>query len=82
MTAGLDSAGGDAVVVIDADLQDPPEVIIELVTKWEEGYDVVYAQRRARSGESAMKRGTANAFYRIMRRVSKTNLPIDTGDFR
>ena len=84
LTAGLDHARGtEAVVVIDADLQDPPEVIPELVAAWREGFDVVYAQRRAREGESWMKKFTAAGFYRVMQRIGgKVQLPPDTGDFR
>lgn len=84
LTAGLDHARGSAaVIVIDADLQDPPEVIPELVRTWREGYDVVYAQRRARAGETWLKRATAAAFYRIMERLGgRVKLPRDTGDFR
>lgn len=82
LTAGLDYAVGDAVVVIDADLQDPPEVIPKLVAAWQEGYDVAYAQRRVREGETWAKRTTASLFYRLMARVGRVTLPIDTGDFR
>ncbi|MEM6450254.1 MAG: glycosyltransferase family 2 protein [Cyanobacteria bacterium P01_D01_bin.105] len=82
LTAGIDYACGAAVVPIDADLQDPPELIIELVEKWQEGYDVVYARRRSRQGETWLKRVTANSFYRIMERMSKVPIPRDTGDFR
>ena len=82
MTAGLDHAAGAAVVVIDADLQDPPELIPELVAAWREGVDVVYAQRRLRHGESWLKRTTAGAFYRLMQGVGDVRLPPDTGDFR
>lgn len=82
MTAGLDHAEGDAVVVIDADLQDPPELIPELFRYWQEGYDVVYAQREAREGESFLKKGTARAFYKVLRRLSRVSIPKDTGDFR
>lgn len=82
LTAGLDRAAGDAVVVIDADLQDPPELIPQLVEVWAAGVDVVYAQRRSRSGESWLKRQTAFAFYRVMRRLTKIDIPPDTGDFR
>jgi glycosyltransferase involved in cell wall biosynthesis len=81
-TAGLDHADGDAVVVIDADLQDPPEVIPELVAVWREGVDVVFAQRRVRVGESWLKRVTATGFYRLMGGVGDVRLPRDTGDFR
>lgn len=84
LTAGLDHArGSEAVVVIDADLQDPPEVIGELVAAWREGFDVVYAQRRVRHGEGVVKRATAAAFYRVMQRIGgRVVLPKDTGDFR
>lgn len=82
LTAGLDYARGQAIVVIDADLQDPPELIPELVTQWEAGFDVVYAQRTSRSGETLMKRATAAVFYRLMSRISRINVPRDTGDFR
>jgi len=82
ITAGLDYARGDAVIVIDSDLQDPPEVIPELVARWREGYQVVYAQRRARAGETWFKKATAAAFYRITRRIANVDIPVDTGDFR
>jgi polyisoprenyl-phosphate glycosyltransferase len=82
MTAGLDYAQGDAVVVIDADLQDPPELIAEFVQRWREGYDVVYARRTSRHGETWLKKTTAAAFYRIIQRVSRVQIPADTGDFR
>jgi glycosyltransferase involved in cell wall biosynthesis len=82
LSAGLDYTCGDAVVPIDADLQDPPELIAELVAKWREGYDVVLATRRSRQGESWAKRFTANAFYRIIDRISHVPIPRDTGDFR
>ena len=82
MTAGLDHAHGDAVVVIDADLQDPPELIPEMLRQWQEGYDVVYAKRTSRAGESAMKKFTAHVFYRLIRRMSRVDIPPDTGDFR
>ncbi len=82
LTAGLDRVRHGAAVVIDADLQDPPELIPELVAQWRQGYDVVYATRSARSGESRLKRFTAAAFYRTMERLSDTPLPRDTGDFR
>ncbi len=81
-TAGLDHARGEAVVVIDADLQDPPELIPELVRLWRQGFDTVYAQRRARAGETWLKRTTATAFYRLIARVSHVEVPRDTGDFR
>ena len=82
MTAGLDYCKGDAIVVIDADLQDPPELIPELIAKWQQGYDVVYAKRISRDGESAMKKLTSKAFYRVINRVSRVPIPEDTGDFR
>lgn len=82
LTAGLQKAAGDAVVVIDADLQDPPELIPELIREWQNGYDVVYAQRSHRKGESLLKRTTAHFFYRIIQRISKITIPEDTGDFR
>ncbi len=82
LTAGLDYATGDAVVVIDADLQDPPELIPELFKNLQEGYDVVYGQRISRKGESFLKKATAAGFYRFMRQFGRTTLPQDTGDFR
>ena len=82
LTAGLDHATGDAVVVIDADLQDPPELIPELVKYFREGYDVVYAQRLSRSGEGIVKRSTAHLFYCLIRGFSRVKIPQDTGDFR
>jgi glycosyltransferase involved in cell wall biosynthesis len=82
MTAGLDHARGDAVVVIDADLQDPPELIPELVRKWREGFDVVYARRAAREGETLVKKATAKLFYRAIQSLSRVDIPPDTGDFR
>jgi len=81
-TAGLDHARGEAVILIDSDLQDPPEVIPELVAAWRRGYDMVYAQRRQRHGESWLKRTTAAAFYRIIRRATPVPMPADIGDFR
>lgn len=82
ITAGLDHAAGDAVVVMDADLQDPPEVIPDLIARWEEGYEVVYAVRERRSGESWLKRSTASWFYRVLRRIAHVEMPLDAGDFR
>ena len=81
-TAGLDHVAGDAVIVIDADLQDPPEVIPELVAAWRQGFDTVYAQRRQRHGETWLKRTTARMFYRLMQNTGQVPLPPDTGDFR
>jgi glycosyltransferase involved in cell wall biosynthesis len=81
-TAGLRYARGRAVVLIDADLQDPPELIPELVARWKEGYDLVYAQRATRARETWLKRATSFAFYRVMRRLANLDLPRDTGDFR
>jgi dolichol-phosphate mannosyltransferase len=81
-TAGLEVAAGDAVVVIDADLQDPPEVIPEMVRLWREGSHVVYGYRVSRAGESRFKLVTAKAFYRLINRLSETQMPVDTGDFR
>ena len=82
VTAGLDHVRGEAAVVIDADLQDPPEVIKDLVIKWREGYDVVYARRRERKGDTWLKRNTAAMFYRTIRRLGEVTIPEDTGDFR
>ena len=82
VTAGMDNALGDAVVVIDADLQDPPEVILKLIDKWEEGYEVVYAVRKERDGESWFKKWTASAFYRLIDKIADVRIPLDTGDFR
>ncbi|MGH8750098.1 MAG: glycosyltransferase family 2 protein [Burkholderiales bacterium] len=82
LTAGLDHATGDAVVVIDADLQDPPELIPEFIRNFRDGYDVVYAQRSAREGEGVIKKATAFAFYRLIQKVSRVRIPEDTGDFR
>ena len=82
LTAGLDYATGAAIIPIDADLQDPPELIEKLVAKWREGYDVVYATRRSRQGESWLKRHSATAFYRTIGRMSRVSIPPNTGDFR
>jgi polyisoprenyl-phosphate glycosyltransferase len=82
LSAGLDYAKGAAVIPIDADLQDPPEVIEALVAKWREGYDVVYATRRSRQGESWVKRCTADIFYRLLAHVAEVPIPRNTGDFR
>ena len=82
ITAGWDYARGNAVIIIDADLQDPPEVILELVKKWKEGYEVVYAVRAKREGESWFKTLTASLFYRLIYRITDVKIPLDTGDFR
>lgn len=82
VTAGLDRAEGEAVVIIDADLQDPPELIPALYAKLHEGYEVVYAKRRSRQGESAAKKLTAKLFYRVLRAMTHVEIPVDTGDFR
>jgi polyisoprenyl-phosphate glycosyltransferase len=82
VTAGLDHCRGGAAVIIDADLQDPPELIAELWAKHQEGYQVVYARRRSRKGESFLKKWTAKAFYRLMRRLTNIEIPLDTGDYR
>ena len=82
MTAGFDHAEGDAVVVIDADLQDPPELIPELLKQFREGYDVVYAQRTSRAGERAFKKASAFLFYRLIQASTRVKIPADTGDFR
>jgi dolichol-phosphate mannosyltransferase len=82
VTAGIDAANGDAVVLIDADLQDPPEVIQEMITKWQQGYDVIYGTRTDRPGESSFKLATARGFYRLLNKLSDVPIPLDTGDFR
>ena len=82
MTAGLDHSRGEATVIIDADLQDPPELIPELMARWNQGYDVVYATRLSRDGESALKKLSARYFYRVIRGMSPIEIPKDTGDFR
>ncbi|HOS53135.1 MAG TPA: glycosyltransferase family 2 protein [Anaerolineaceae bacterium] len=82
VTAGMDYSRGDAVVIIDADLQDPPEVILDLIARWREGYQVVYAQRTEREGETWFKRVTASVFYRSIYRITDIKIPLDTGDFR
>lgn len=82
ITAGLDYARGDAVIIMDADLQDPPEVMKDLVAKWREGYEVVYAVRAEREGESWFKLATASLFYRLINRITNVDIPLDTGDFR
>jgi dolichol-phosphate mannosyltransferase len=82
VTAGLEHASGDAVVIIDADLQDPPEVIPEMIERWRDGYQVVYGLRGNRAGETTFKRWTAKAFYRFINRLSEIEIPLDVGDFR
>jgi len=82
LTAGVDHARGRLVAVMDADLQDPPELLSEMLRKAEEGFEVVYAQRTAREGETAFKKATAAVFYRLMRRWTNVEIPVDTGDFR
>lgn len=82
VTAGLDYSKGEAVIIIDADLQDPPEVILDLIQKWKEGFEVVYAVRSKRVGETWFKLFTASAFYRLIQRITDVNIPMDTGDFR
>ena len=82
ITAGTDHATGQAVAVIDSDLQDPPEVIIDMYKEWQNGFQVIYGVRAQREGETAFKRMTASMFYRLIRRITNINLPLDTGDFR
>ena len=82
ITAGMDYADADAVIIIDADLQDPPETIADLLAKWHEGFEVVYAVRRSREGETWLKKFLAASFYRIFHQMAKVNVPMDTGDFR
>lgn len=82
ITAGMDYARGDAVVVIDADLQDPPELIPLMIGRWKEGYEVVYARRTGRKGETLFKKWTASLFYRVLRALTEVDVPLDTGDFR
>jgi dolichol-phosphate mannosyltransferase len=82
ITAGMEAASGDAVIVMDADLQDPPHVALDLIAKWREGFEIVYARRVAREGETAFKRATASAFYRLVNTLSSIDIPRDVGDFR
>ena len=82
VSAGLDLATGDRVAIIDADLQDPPELIIEMFAKMDQGYEVVYAKRNNRNGESWLKKFTAKVFYRILKSITSVKIPVDTGDFR
>jgi dolichol-phosphate mannosyltransferase len=82
ITAGMDVAAGNAVIVMDADLQDPPEVVLEMAARWREGFDVIYGVREERAGDTRFKKATASAFYRFLRRVSNIDVPLDVGDFR
>lgn len=82
ITAGMDYSLGDAVIIIDADLQDPPELILKMIEEWKRGYEVVYAKRIKRNGESLFKKWTASVFYRILRYSTDISIPVDTGDFR
>jgi polyisoprenyl-phosphate glycosyltransferase len=82
ITAGLDYSRGAAVIIMDADLQDPPEVILDMIARWREGYEVVYAVRAEREGESWFKKLTASMFYRVIYRITDVKIPVDTGDFR
>ncbi len=82
ISAGMDNALGQAIVVIDADLQDPPEIILQMIEKWKEGYEVVYATRKQRKGETFFKKWTAAMFYRLLRSMTEVDIPVDTGDFR
>jgi dolichol-phosphate mannosyltransferase len=82
ITAGMEAAKGDAVIVMDADLQDPPEVVLDLVAKWKEGFEIVYARRISRQGETWFKRFTARLFYRLLERMTPVHIPRDVGDFR
>ncbi|WP_367153787.1 glycosyltransferase [Mesorhizobium sp.] len=82
ITAGMDAAAGDAVIVLDGDLQDPPEVVLDLIAKWKEGYEIVYARRVKREGESLFKRMTAKLFYRVLEHMTSVTIPRDVGDFR
>ena len=82
ITAGMDAASGQAVIVMDADLQDPPHVILEMAAKWQEGYEVVYAVRERREGETLFKKTTATLFYSLLRRMADIEQSVDVGDFR
>jgi len=82
VSAGVYNASGDVVVIIDADLQDPPELIIDMLDKWKQGFDVVYARRKKRKGETLFKLITAKCFYKFLKSISEVNIPTDTGDFR
>jgi len=82
ITAGMDAAKGEAIIIMDADLQDPPEVVFKLIEKWKEGYEVVYAVRKSREGETWFKKTTAKIYYRLLKKLSQIDIPVDTGDFR
>ncbi|HBE77369.1 MAG TPA: glycosyltransferase [Firmicutes bacterium] len=82
ITAGMDFAGGKAIIIMDADLQDPPEVVLEMAACWREGYDIVYAQRAERQGETFFKKLTAAIFYRLLHKLTQIDIPVDVGDFR
>jgi polyisoprenyl-phosphate glycosyltransferase len=82
ITAGMDAAAGDAVIIMDADLQDPPEVALDLIRRWREGYEIVYAQRLSREGETALKLWTASLFYKALRKLTAVDIPQNVGDFR
>ncbi len=82
VSAGIEKARGKAIIIIDCDLQDPPELVADLYNRWQEGYEVVYAKRRQRTGETAAKKLTARLFYRLLARITNISIPLDTGDFR
>ena len=82
ITAGMDAASGDAVIIMDADLQDPPHVVLQMIQKWQEGYEVVYGLRETREGERLFKTATASMFYGLLHRIADTDTPVDVGDFR
>ena len=82
ITAGMDVAAGNAVIVMDADLQDPPEVVLQMAARWREGFDVIYGVREGRPGDTRFKKATASVFYRLLRRISNIDVPVDVGDFR
>ena len=82
LRAGLDHTKGDAIAIIDADLQDPPEIILEMLEKWKEGYEIIYGQRKSREGETFFKKQTSKWFYRIINTLSEIQMPLDTGEFR
>mgnify|MGYP000347249434 CR=1 FL=1 len=82
LLCGLTESKGKAVIAMDADLQDPPEVAIEMIAKWKEGFDVVHGKRRKRKGETVFKKATASLFYRFMRKITSLDMPVDVGDFK